>query len=255
MHNGRVAFRVKNLHLGNLVAPQKGNDARGHHGRRALLPTLEARDVSLIGANGGSDRRLGKPARDSQPPKRCFHHPVLHCMDHTHVCQARRNASSALHRSMCPSNVLVVDYDEWLKLLGSNVRRRRLLMDMTQAQLGDASGSDQGGISRLENGEQGFMGDTFFAIAAQLQCEPWQLLHPEFHPQILPEAMTPAASLELHELRQFERLHGIKKGARAKETPTQTVRPRRGSAPTRVPDRKQPSHVSPHSPAPRKTRA
>jgi len=254
MDGSYVPLGVQNLHLGNLVAPEERHDARGHFGRDALLPALDARDVPLIRTDRGADLGLRDTARDPEPAEWRFDHGAQ-SMGVTYFCQEGSNASRTLQRSMRPANVGAVDYSEWLRLVGRNIKRRRERRDMSQAELGGACGSDQGGISRLESGAQGFMGDTFFRLAVALGCEPWQLLHPEFHPQFLPEAMTPAAALELHELRQREKLREAMSNAHVEKTARSGTTRERGSLlPPRPSHRQQPVLASADRPASRKPR-
>lgn len=251
-----VAQRIEDLHLGDLVAPEKGDDLCRHLGGSALLSPFEARDVALVGADRRGNRGLRDAARNAQPTEWGFDHRDAQSMRHTYSRQVAIDASSALRCNMRPANIPVVDYKEWLRALGRNVQRRRKAMKMTQAELGDACGSDQGGISRLENGEQGFLADTFFALAAKLECQPWQLLHPEFHPLFLPEAMTPAAALELHELRQLRRQVEAISDAGVKQTPKPAgKRAVDGVPPARAPDRQQRGVAPAYRPPPRKARA
>lgn len=67
-------------------------------------------------------------------------------------------------------------YKDFLKSFGATVKHRRKALHKTQPELADSiDGLDQGGISRIENGLQGFDSDTLFQIAAALDMPVYQL--------------------------------------------------------------------------------
>lgn len=194
------------MKLGDPFTPKPVRDAGCALWRRNLLAALDAGEGPLVDADEVGELLLRQSACDPELAQGAVLDHSLRVMLPKHVCQADSNVSDVLHRSKGADTLPLVDYDRWLKMVGNNIRRMRDLRGVTQGELGDDSGSDQPGISRLERGLQGFEASTLHAIARKLKVQPWQLLHDDFHPQFLPEAMTPAAAARLHELEYRERM-------------------------------------------------
>ena len=67
-----------------------------------------------------------------------------------------------------------MDYTSFLKKIGRAIRERREELNLTQAQVADKLGTEQGNVSRLERGEQGFDSLSLFKLAGALDiplCE------------------------------------------------------------------------------------
>ena len=68
--------------------------------------------------------------------------------------------------------------DELRRIVGANVRRRRLALDMTQQKLAEQLGVAQSYISGLERGDRSPLLATLAEFAEVLQTQPAQLLTP-----------------------------------------------------------------------------
>jgi transcriptional regulator with XRE-family HTH domain len=85
----------------------------------------------------------------------------------------------------------VVDGDtkaEWLRQVGRRVRQARIAADMTQVQLGLASGTSRRQVSRLERGASGVTLVPFWRIADAIAASPVFLLTGEGPPMPSPSA-------------------------------------------------------------------
>lgn len=64
-----------------------------------------------------------------------------------------------------PCKVLQVDYELFRKRFGRAVKRFRKLSNKNQTTLAEDAGTDQGSISRIESGKQGFDSQLLFQLA------------------------------------------------------------------------------------------
>lgn len=86
-----------------------------------------------------------------------------------------------------------MSYASFKTTFGAKVRELRQAAKMTQPQLADAiEGLDQGGLSRLERGKQGFDSNTLYQIAIGLSVPVYRLFGGEA-PQLSDKAISPAA--------------------------------------------------------------
>lgn len=86
-----------------------------------------------------------------------------------------------------------MSYTQFLRQFGAAVRARRLALDKTQPEIADAvDGLDQGGLSRVERGGQGFDSDTLYQLALALDVPVHRLFggaDPTASAQPSPEAL------------------------------------------------------------------
>jgi transcriptional regulator with XRE-family HTH domain len=62
-----------------------------------------------------------------------------------------------------------MDYRTFRARFGAALKRRRKLLELTQAQLADRVQKDQANITRIERGKQGFDSETLFDLARELK--------------------------------------------------------------------------------------
>lgn len=62
------------------------------------------------------------------------------------------------------------------KVLGQNVNKRRLSLDMSIAHLARTVGVSPRAIRKLEDGQVWVSSELLVALAKVFHCEPWQLL-------------------------------------------------------------------------------
>ena len=87
-----------------------------------------------------------------------------------------------------------VDYELFLKRLGAEIRRRRQTAKLNQIEFAAKVNTDQGSISRLENGKQGFDSPLLYRISEAFKTDPGELCAAATHTP-LPEAPHPDALL------------------------------------------------------------
>lgn len=68
-----------------------------------------------------------------------------------------------------------VDYELFLKRLGAEIKRRRKGREMNQIDFAESVETDQGSISRIENGKQGLDSPLLYRIAQKLDTHPGEL--------------------------------------------------------------------------------
>lgn len=102
-------------------------------------------------------------------------------MESTHIRCQHNNASAPLP-GWAPGAMLAgVDYELFLKRLGAEIRRRRKARKMNQIAFADLVQTDQGSISRLENGKQGFDSPLLYRISQAFDTMPGELCAAAVH--------------------------------------------------------------------------
>lgn len=113
------------------------------------------------------------------------------CLTHS-LCQAE-NARGALAFWEQGHTLVAMSYRDFLRDFGAAVRARRIAAGKTQPELADAiEGLDQGGLSRVERGKQGFDSDTLYRIAEALDV-PAHALFGGVAPSTTVPVLTPEA--------------------------------------------------------------
>lgn len=96
-------------------------------------------------------------------------------METTHILCQHNYALTPLPGPALPCILQGMDYDLFLKRLGAEILRRRKAKKWNQIQFAEAVNTDQGSISRIENGKQGFDSPLLFRIAKAFDTLPGEL--------------------------------------------------------------------------------
>jgi transcriptional regulator with XRE-family HTH domain len=96
-------------------------------------------------------------------------------METTHIHCQHNYALAPLPRWQGVGMLGAMDYDLFLKKLGAEIKRRRKLLEMNQIDFAAAIQTDQGSVSRIENGKQGFDSPLLYRIAQKLDTHPGEL--------------------------------------------------------------------------------
>jgi transcriptional regulator with XRE-family HTH domain len=113
-------------------------------------------------------------------------------MESTHIHCQHSYASAPLLTMRTAGILPHMDYDLWLKRLGAEIRRRRKELELNQIEFAEKVQTDQGSISRLENGKQGFDSPLIHRIAEVFKVDPGEMFAAATNTK-LPEGIHPDA--------------------------------------------------------------